>query len=322
MSANEVLKEAILPLANWYNQKGIEEVAINEPGVVWLRERGRLESPWTKQADPKLTQSYLMDILHIIANVNELPFDPANGIPTVYASLPGEHRFSAIAGKNVNASSDNPEGGIAIAIRVKDADAHFDFKNYGLIKGEALREITQKTKKLSDDPYTRLMQLIRDGENILISGATATGKTTFLNNILKLLNPNMRIITIEDTRELNVPQANKVNITLSRTQQTNIFSYKDVIDLVVRMSPDSIMGGEISTDNAQAVWELMNTGHSHFYATIHADSAEQAYLSFIDRILHVFPNLDQKRTMEQMRKSLHVVQIGREGGLRQITEII
>jgi len=108
---------------------------------------------------------------------------------------------------------------------------------------------------------------------------------------------------------------------LSRTQQVNQFTHKDVIDLVVRMSPDAIMGGEISTENAAAIWELMSSGHKHFYATIHAESVEGAYKAFIDRILHGFPQLDQKRTYALMQDKLHVVQIGREGNIRAITEI-
>ena len=166
------------------------------------------------------------------------------------------------------------------------------------------------------------MQYIKRGDHLLISGATSTGKTTFLNNILEILSPNLRVITIEDSRELIVPQKNHVHLLLSRTQQTNQFTYKDVIDLVVRMTPDAIMGGEISTENAGAIWELMNTGHKHFYATIHADSPESAYKAFIDRIIHTFPNLNQEQALQEMKQKIHVVQIGREGNIRAITDIV
>ena len=73
--------------------------------------------------------------------------------------------------------------------------------------------------------------------------------------------------------------------------------------MVVRMTPDAIMGGEISTENAGAIWELMNTGHKHFYSTIHAESPESAYKAFVDRILHTFPNLNQEKALEEMRKN-------------------
>jgi type IV secretion system protein VirB11 len=319
--ANEVLNASLKYLANWYDQNNIEEIAVNTPGRVWLRLRGRREAPWVEERDDNISRSYLYDVINIIANTYEVPFDPVEGVPVVYATLPGEHRFSGIAGKNVLYEVEDFEGGVALAIRTKKNTVDFDFKDYGLIKGKELQALKSKEKNYSGKPWDRLMEYIADGSHILISGATSTGKTTFLNNILKLLSPNLRVITIEDSRELLVPQKNRVHILLSRTQQLNKFTYKDVIDLCVRMTPDAIMGGEISTENAGAIWELMATGHKHFYSTIHAESADGAYRSFIDRILHTFPELDQTKTLNEMRRKLKVVQIGREGNIRAITEI-
>ena len=320
--ANEVLLSTLKYLYNWYSQTNIEEVAINKAGQVWLRLRGKREIPWVMEEDKNLSKQYLTDIMNIIANSYEVPFDPVEGTPVVYATLPGDERFSGIVGKNVLYDNDDIEGGIAIAIRTKKDTLDFNFADYGLVQGEKLQKLKAENTELASDPYERLMQIIKSGEHLLISGATATGKTTFLNNILTLLSPNLRVITIEDSRELIVPQKNHVHLLLSRTQQTNTFTYKDVIDLVVRMTPDAIMGGEISTENAGAIWELMNTGHKHFYATIHADSPESAYKAFIDRIVHTYPTLNQEKTFEEMKNKVHVVQIGREGNIRAITEIV
>lgn len=319
--SNEVLDSSLKYLSNWYTQSNIEEIAINRAGEIWLRLRGKREIPWVMEPDKHLSREYLTDIMNIIANSYEVPFNPATGVPVVYATLLGGHRFTGIIGKNVLYDNEDIEGGIALAIRTKKDSIDFDFADYGLIKGEQLQKLQAQTKEISSDPYQRLMDCIKSGEHILISGATSTGKTNFLNNILKLLSPNLRIITIEDSRELIVPQLNHLHLLLSRTDQINSFSYKDVIDLVVRMTPDAIMGGEISTENAGAIWELMGTGHKHFYSTIHADSAEGAYKAFIDRILHTFPELDQQKTLKEMQKKLRVVQLGREGNIRTITDI-
>ena len=128
-------------------------------------------------------------------------------------------------------------------------------------------------------------------------------------------------MTIEDTRELIVPHPNRVHITLSRTEQTNEFNYAKVIDLVVRFTPDAIIGGEISTNNAAAIWELMGSGHDNCLATIHAESSEAAYNAFVDRIMHTSPNIDRNKTIEEMKKKLRVVQINRDGNLRAVTEV-
>lgn len=317
-----VLESILRPLSYWYNQDNLEEVAINRSGQIWLRLRGKRAYPWVMYKDEKLSKEYLVDLLYIIANTYELPFDPVNGTPLVFATIPGEHRFSAIAGKNVMYDQDDLTGGVALAIRLHSDDVAFGLSDYGLSQGNELHKINP-LKQIEDpkDPYERLLLSIKRGDHILVSGATATGKTTFLNNLLKILDIHKRILTIEDTRELIVPHPNRVHITLSRTEQTNELDYAGVIDLVVRFTPDAIIGGEISTKNAAAIWELMGSGHDNCLATIHAESSEAAYNAFVDRIMHASPTIDRGKTIAEMRKKLRVVQINRDGNLRAVTEV-
>lgn len=317
-----VLESILRPLSYWYSQEGIEEVAINKACEIWLRLRGKRAHPWVMYKDEKLTKEYLTNLLYIIANTYELPFDPIQGNPVVYATIPGEHRFSAICGKNVMYDNEDLTGGIALTIRVHSDDVAFGLSDYGLLQGQKLQKINPlKDIKDPEDPYERLLLSLKRGDHILVSGATATGKTTFLNNLLKIIDGHKRILTIEDTRELIVPHKNRVHITLSRTEQTNALDYAKVIDLVVRFTPDAIIGGEISTNNAGAIWELMGSGHDNCLATIHAESSEAAYQAFTDRILHTYPSIDRKKTIEEMHEKLRVVQINRDGNLRAVTEV-
>ena len=317
-----VLESILRPLSYWYNQENIEEVAINRSGQIWLRLRGKRAYPWVMYKDEKLTKEYLTDLLYIVANTYELPFDPVEGNPVVYAAIPGEHRFSAICGRNVMYDNEDLTGGIALTIRVHSDDVAFGLGDYGLTQGHGLHKINPlKDIKEPDDPYERLLLSIKRGDHILVSGATATGQTTLLNNLLKILDLHKRIVTIEDTRELIVPHPNRVHLVLSRTEQTNALTYAKIIDLVVRFTPDAIIGGEISTGNAGAIWELMGSGHDNCLATIHAESSEAAYQAFTDRILHTYPTIDRKKTIEEMRQKLRVVQINRDGNLRAVTEI-
>jgi len=317
-----VLESVLRPLAYWYNQENIEEVAINHGGEIWLRLRGKRAYPWVAYKDEKLSKEYLTDLLYIIANTYELPFDPVSGSPVVYATIPGEHRFSAIAGRNVMYDQRDATGGIAITIRLHNDDVAFGLQDYSLVQGQQLHKLNP-LKQIEDpkDPYERLILSLRRGDHILVSGATSTGKTTFLNNLLKIININKRILTIEDTRELLVPHPNRLHLVLSRTEQTNEMNYSKVIDLVVRFTPDAIIGGEISTSNAGALWELMGSGHDNCLATIHAESSEAAYQAFTDRILHTYPTIDRAKTIEEMHKKLRVVQINRDGNLRAVTEV-
>lgn len=322
MSSFAVLESVLRPLSYWYNQDNIEEVAINRAGQIWLRLRGKRAYPWVMYKDEKLSKEYLTDLLYIVANTYELPFDPISGSPVVYAAIPGEHRFSAICGKNVMYDQEDLTGGIALTIRVHSDDVAFGLGDYGLKQGEKLHKLNM-LKDIADpkDHYEKLLLAIKRGDHILVSGATSTGKTTFLNNLLKILDIHKRILTIEDTRELMVPHPNRVHVVLSRTEQTNALTYAKVIDLVVRFTPDAIIGGEISTGNAGAIWELMGSGHDNCLATIHAESSEAAYEAFTNRIAHSYPAINKAKTMEEMRKKLRVVQINRDGNLRAVTEV-
>ena len=203
MSDFSVLESVLRPLSYWYTQDNLEEVALNRAGQIWLRMRGKRAYPWVMYKDEKLSKEYLIDLLYIIANTYEINFDPLQGSPLVYATIPGDHRFSAICGKNVMYDEEDLTGGIALAIRLHSDDVAFGLEDYGMKQGQALKKLNPlKDIKVPDDAYERLLLYIKRGEHILVSGATSTGKTTFLNNLLKILDIHKRIITVEDTREL------------------------------------------------------------------------------------------------------------------------
>ena len=316
-----VLDTLIKPLEEFFLPEFVEEIAINRPGEVWMRLHGA-SVPWVSYKSEKLTRQYLLDLIHTVANVYERPFEPIRGIPVVYATLPGQHRFTGIAGPNVMYDDKDVTGGIALNIRQHFAKEINAFENYHLRQGEQLLKVKARKKNRPEDPFQRLMQAINDGSPILFSGATSTGKTTFLNHILTLIDQSSRVITVEDAREIRVPQKNRVHFVLSRTEQNNQMTYARILDLVVRMTPDVIIGGEISTDNASVMWEMMGTGHDHFYTTIHAESAEAAYSAFADRILHTQPAYNRGDLIQEMKRKLRVVQLSRDGALRAVTEVI
>ncbi len=318
--SNIVLESLLKPLEEFYTPSFVEEIAINHAGEVWLRLHGA-RIPWVSYKSEILSKQYLVDLIHTVANIYERPFNPIHGIPVVYATLPGNHRFSAIAGPNVQYDEHDVTGGVALNIRGGGVHST-SFENYHLRRGQKLIKVKPRETVRPDDPYERLMSAINDGSPILISGATATGKTTFLNHMLTLIDKNSRVITVEDAREIRVPQANRVHFVLSRTEQTNSFNYARLLDLVVRMTPDVIIGGEISTDNASVLWEMLGTGHDHFYTTIHAENSEAAYAAFADRILHTQPAYDRTDLIAEMKKKIRVVQLSRDGSLRAVTEVV
>lgn len=130
--------------------------------------------------------------------------------------------------------------------------------------------------------------------NILISGGTASGKTSFLNVITPFIPPNQRIITIEDTRELQL--ADHLYWCPLVTRQPNPEGKGEVnmLDLLInslRMRPDRIILGEIrKKEQAQVLFEAMHTGHS-VYATVHADTIGETIKRLINPPIEVPHNL-------------------------------
>ena len=173
-----VLDTLIKPLEEFFSPSFVEEIAINHAGEVWMRLNGA-KVPWVSYNSEKLSKQYLLDLIHCVANVYERPFDPIRGMPVVYATLPGNHRFSAIAGPNVMYDDNDVTGGIALNIRGGSAP-DITFETYHLQRGKKLMELKTRGKKKSADPYDKLMDAINDGSPILISGATSTGKTCLL----------------------------------------------------------------------------------------------------------------------------------------------
>ncbi len=308
---------------HWYLQPDIEEIAVNRPREVWLRlrranSRGEV---WIREADPKLTIEYLRTAVSAVANTYQLPFAPME-VPTVFATLPGGHRFTAISGPNCLYDEPIPGGNVALNIRQYDPQFTIDLKDWGLISGQPLAVAHDESEpNLPEDAVERLYYYMAKSRHLLISGATATGKTSMMNALIRRIDPQARIVTVQDTPELIVPQLNHVHILVSRTEQANRMTFKMVVDLLVRMTPDVILCGELSTSNAATAFELSRSGHGNMLTTIHASSIEAAHNAFFDRISHSLPNADREATLAEIKKHFKTIHIERHGALRRVTDI-
>lgn len=155
--------------------------------------------------------------------------------------------------------------------------------------------------------------------NVLISGGTGSGKTSFLNVIMAFIPPNHRIISIEDTLELQLPKFLYWAPLIVRQPNPEGKGAVSMLQLLInslRMRPDRIILGEIrKQDQAEVLFEAMHTGHS-VYATVHADSMSETIRRLINPPINVPPNLLNAVNLnvvmfrDRRRKIRRIFQIG------------
>lgn len=127
---------------------------------------------------------------------------------------------------------------------------------------------------LSEECAVFLRDLVEARYNIFISGGTGAGKTTFLNALSKYIPSHERIITIEDSAELQIPIANIVQMEARNCNMEgkNEVRIRDLIRTALRMRPDRIIVGEVRSEEALDMLQAMNTGHDGSISTGHANS--------------------------------------------------
>ncbi len=151
-----------------------------------------------------------------------------------------------------------------------------------------------KNKTCPPDVYALIWLGMQYEASIMISGGTASGKTTLLSTIMPFIPPNHRIISIEQTRELMLPEYLYWCPLVTRLPNPEGKGSVDMLDLLVnslRMRPDRIVVGEIRRkEEAQVLFEAMHTGHS-VYSTVHADSMDETIKRLTNPPIRVPSNL-------------------------------
>lgn len=175
-----------------------------------------------------------------------------------------------------------------------------------------------ENKTIGYDVSALLWSTIQYEMNMIVSGGTASGKTTFLNVLMPFIPPNHRIISIEDTREIQLPRFLHWVPMTTREPNPEGKGGVSMLDLLVnslRMRPDRIVVGEIRRgEQAEVLFEAMHTGHS-VYATLHAETAEQTYRRLINPPINV---------PESLLEALHMITVvfrDRRRGIRRVFQI-
>jgi pilus assembly protein CpaF len=172
----------------------------------------------------------------------------------------------------------------------------------------------------------RLVAAVRERRSILVSGGTSSGKTTTLNALAFAIGARERIVTIEDSAELRLPQPNVVSLEtrVPSVEGTGAVDVRTLLRAALRMRPDRIVVGEVRGGEALDMLQAMNTGHRGSLTTAHANGPYEALLRLETMALMAGLDLPLPAIREQIRRGIEIVvhQERASDGARRITSVV
>ena len=280
--------------------KSVTEIMINGPDHIFIERAGRIKE-WHKTFESK---EKLEDVIQQIVSASNRMVNEAN--PIVDVRLQDGSRV------NVVLQPIALEGPV-VTIR-KFPDKPIDIAQL-LTFGSITEEAAAFLEKLVVAKY-----------NIFISGGTGSGKTTFLNVLSNFIPSDERIITIEDSAELqikNIPNLVRLETRNANVEGRNAISIRDLIKSSLRMRPDRIVIGEIRDGAAIDMLSAMNTGHDGSLSTGHANSTEDM-LSRLETLVLMGMELPLPAVRRQISSAIDIiVHLGRlRDKTRKVLEIV
>ncbi len=294
---NEIL--GLGPIEPLLAEPSIADILVNGCDKVYVERYGKLElTPLRFQSD-----AHLLNIIDRIVSSMGRRIDESS--PMVDSRLKDGSRVNAIIPP---LAIDGP----SLSIRRFTLDR---------LHMEDLIELDTCTRAMSD----MLIGIVKARLNVLISGGTGSGKTTVLNVLTGYIAEDERIITIEDSAELQLQQPHVVRL---ETRPPNIegkgeVRQRDLVRNSLRMRPDRIVIGEVRSDEAFDMLQAMNTGHDGSLTTVHANTPRDALARIENMVAMTGLDLPARMVRAQIASAINVVlQLARmEDGRRKLISI-
>lgn len=316
------LRTYLAPLAGFLERPEVTDIFINAPGEAWIETvTGGIE----RHPAPQLDETTLWRLARQIASLSHQGVNREH--PLLAATLPDGERVQVIAPPATR-------GHVAIAVR-KHVVADLSLEDYERSSAFAsARTDGRSDAELIDAELRALLDAgasaaflraaVRHRKNIVIAGGTSTGKTTFLNALLKEVPREERLILIEDAAEVQLDHPNALGLIAVRGESGEArVTADDLLQASLRMRPDRIILGELRGREAATFLRAVNTGHPGSITTLHADSPRGAVDQLTLLVLQAGLNLGRAEIADYVRGIVDVfVQLTRREGRRVISEIV
>ncbi len=315
------LETYLEPLIIIFSEEGVNEVSINVPGEVWVEKRGDIR----KEVIPALDFEHLKGLALLVARSTDQKISEES--PLLSATLPNGFRIQIVI-----APACEP-GTVGMSIR-KPSSMNLDLDGYeklGAFDNTSVEEVVNekdlmlaeylKDHKIKDFLYNSVIFK----KNIIVSGGTSTGKTTFTNSMLKAIPSEERLITCEDAREIDLKDhPNHLHLLASKGGQGRAkVTIQDLIEACLRLRPDRIIVGELRGAEAFSFLRAINTGHPGSISTLHADTPKMALEQLKLMVMQAGLGMPPDQIREYILNVVDiVVQLKRaEKGRRYVSEI-
>lgn len=298
----EILDEALGlgPLEDLLNNEAVTEIMVNNKDQVFIEEKGKLKLTTKKFISNNQVKITIERVLAPLGRrIDE-------SVPYVDARLKDGSRVNAII-PPLSLS------GPTITIR------KFSREKLGM------KDLIRDFGSLSEDMGSFLEASVKSRKNILVSGGTGSGKTTFLNILSSYLPGDERIVTIEDSAELQLHQNHWIRLEsrLPNIEGKGAITIRELFRNTLRMRPDRIVVGECRGQEVLDMLQAMNTGHDGSMTTIHANSPRDVLIRFDSMILMSGIELPLRAIREMIASAIDlIVHTARlSDGSRKVTRI-
>ena len=317
------LRKFLSPIQPFLTQDGVSEVCVNTPGECWVEEHGA--RGMVRKDIPEMTARSLVQLARQIAARSHQAVNESK--PLLSAALPSGERIQIVLPP---AALDG--GGFSIRRQVVQHLSLDDYAERGAFQRVHLTAPDHRSPldlRLCELLAARdwqgfLSAAVAGRKNMLIVGGTSTGKTTFFNALAREIPEAERLVSLEDTPELELPQPNVLRMVASKGGQGRAqVSIQDLLEASLRLRPDRILLGELRGAEAYTFLNAVNTGHPGSISTLHADSPRAAFERLTLMVMQSGLGLRRDEIQEYIRSVVEVVvQLTRlPNGQRIVSEI-